>query len=160
MKNNKKGFTLVELVIVVAVMAILVAVAIPTIGTITGSARTSVNNTNAKTIESMLKLAEADGERTGVTATAASIAQVLVDAKMGIEEGSFEYDANTGKVTYKKDAAANGTNKIYAITFTKATTEGAKSTVTVATGSGEANTATLNLDGSAITPAPTPTPGQ
>ena len=33
-KNNKKGFTLVELVIVVAVMAVLVAVAIPTIGSI------------------------------------------------------------------------------------------------------------------------------
>ena len=36
MKNNKKGFTLVELVIVVAVMAVLVAVAIPTIGSVKG----------------------------------------------------------------------------------------------------------------------------
>ena len=41
--NNKKGFTLVELVIVVAVMAILVAVAIPTISSISRSAQDSVN---------------------------------------------------------------------------------------------------------------------
>ena len=42
-KNNKKGFTLVELVIVVAVMAVLVAVAIPTVGSIKASADSAVS---------------------------------------------------------------------------------------------------------------------
>ena len=40
-KNNKKGFTIVELVIVIAVIAILAAVLIPTFGGIIDSAKES-----------------------------------------------------------------------------------------------------------------------
>ena len=40
-KMNKKGFTIVELVIVIAVIAILAAVMIPTFGGIIGKARAS-----------------------------------------------------------------------------------------------------------------------
>ena len=145
-KNNKKGFTLVELVIVVAVMAVLVAVAIPTVGSITGTARTSVNQTNAKTIESMLKLAEAEGSKTTTGATPATIAKVIVDAKLGIEEGTFKYDTSTGKVTYET-ATFDASGTVYKIEFTKAAAATAKSTVTVSKGTGEGNTATLNLDG-------------
>lgn len=86
-KNNKKGFTLVELVIVVAVMAILVAVAIPTIGSVTGKAKMSVYNSNAKTIESMLKLAQADAD-TGDATITVDYKTVLEDAKLGIKAAS------------------------------------------------------------------------
>ena len=68
MKNNKKGFTLVELVIVVAVMAVLVAVAIPTVKSVVGTAETTVAKTNARTIESQIKLelaAQVAGKRIG-----------------------------------------------------------------------------------------------
>ena len=40
-RNNKKGFTIVELVIVIAVIAILSAVLIPTFGTIITDANTT-----------------------------------------------------------------------------------------------------------------------
>ena len=40
-KNNKKGFTIVELVIVISVIAILAAVLIPTFGGMVGKANTS-----------------------------------------------------------------------------------------------------------------------
>ena len=100
-KNNKKGFTLVELVIVVAVMAILVAIAIPTVSSITKTAKTAVDDTNAKTIESMIKLAEADAAKAGNgTATLGdeAIAKALVDAKLGIT-GTFHYVPATGTVS-------------------------------------------------------------
>lgn len=48
MKNNKKGFTIVELVIVIAVIAILAAVLIPTFSSITNSARESAALQEAK----------------------------------------------------------------------------------------------------------------
>ena len=94
--NNKKGFTLVELVIVVAVMAILVAVAIPTISSISESARKSVNDSNARTIESIIKLAEAEAD--GAELSAEAIDTALTEAKLGIESGTFAYDAETGTV--------------------------------------------------------------
>ena len=41
MRNNKKGFTIVELVIVIAVIGILAAVLIPTFSSVTENARAS-----------------------------------------------------------------------------------------------------------------------
>ena len=130
-KNNKKGFTLVELVIVVAVMAILVAVAIPTIGSISGSARTSVANTNAQTIESMIKLAEAEGSKTSSDAVSnALIAQVIVEARLGIEEGIFEYDPTSGNV--EAVSATTETDGLIYIDF-----EAKEGSVTVTGGNGD-----------------------
>ena len=95
MKNNKKGFTLVELVIVVAVMAILVAVAIPAISTITETAEEQVSASNCRTIESLMKLAEAEAEAEGTTV---AYAEKLSEAKLGITDGTYYYDTATGKV--------------------------------------------------------------
>ncbi len=47
-KNNKKGFTIVELVIVIAVIAILAAVLIPTFTGVTERAKESAAMQNAK----------------------------------------------------------------------------------------------------------------
>lgn len=103
MKKNKKGFTLVELVIVVAVMAVLIAVAIPTVTSITRTAKETVANTNAQTIESTLKLAEADKNKNGdlvVYLDAADVEDALKDARLGIAEGSvFVYKFKEGVVT-------------------------------------------------------------
>jgi len=114
-KTNKKGFTLVELVIVVAVMAILVAVAIPTVSSITNSADEAVDNSNARTIESIIKLEEAKQSNSNNSSTGLSPSQIdaaLTNAKLGIEEGTFAYDPSTGAV--KAGDASDGE---YEITF-------------------------------------------
>lgn len=54
-KTNKKGFTLVELVIVIAVLAILAAIAIPTVTSTIDSANKNVDISNAQTVEMALK---------------------------------------------------------------------------------------------------------
>lgn len=112
MKNNKKGFTLVELVIVVAVMAVLVAVAIPTVSSIINSAETSVAESNAKTIESMIKLeqAEADGEEFEIQ----DVLDAIVGAKLGIEKGVFNYTVATGAVA---SGSATASDEVFVITF-------------------------------------------
>ena len=57
--KNRKGFTIVELVIVIAVIAILAAVLIPTFSSVTASARASAAQQQAKAgLDSILALTE------------------------------------------------------------------------------------------------------
>ena len=52
-KLNKKGFTLAELLIVVAIIAILVAIAIPVFNSQLDKTRAAVDDANARSIRSM-----------------------------------------------------------------------------------------------------------
>ena len=52
-KLNKKGFTLAELLIVVAIIAILVAIAIPVFSSQLDKTRAAVDDANARSIRSM-----------------------------------------------------------------------------------------------------------
>ena len=107
-KNNKKGFTLVELVIVVAVMAVLVAVAIPTVKSVVGTAKTATYETNCRTLESVIKLADAEASNKDETFGATEVIAAVNKAKLGIVaptgEGAdlttvtFYYDMDTGNV--------------------------------------------------------------
>lgn len=58
-KNNKKGFTLVELVVVIAILAVIAAIAIPVVSTIIDSSNRSKGASNAQTIELAIKEAQA-----------------------------------------------------------------------------------------------------
>jgi type IV pilus assembly protein PilA len=114
MKKNKKGFTLVELVIVVAVMAVLIAVAIPTVTSITQTAKATVAQTNARTIESTLKLAEADKSKDGDVIRNLDhkeIFNAIYEAKLGLTEGTYIYNASEGVVYAIVEAAADNTQE-------------------------------------------------
>ncbi len=50
--NNKKGFTLAELLVVVAILAILIAIAVPIFGSAMDKARDTAIDANARAIKS------------------------------------------------------------------------------------------------------------
>lgn len=58
--NNKSGFTLVELVVVIAILVALTAVAIPVVSHTVNGAVLSAANTDSQTLEYHLRLAKAD----------------------------------------------------------------------------------------------------
>ena len=94
MRNSKKGFTIVELVIVIAVIAILAAVLIPTFSSIIDKANESSalqKATNAQTLVTM----ELNGDVSGLK------------IYYTVDEYVFEYDATAtdGEGLHKVDAA-------------------------------------------------------
>lgn len=62
-RNNKKGFTITELVIVIVVIAILAAVLIPTFASLIKKANVSADTQVAKNLNTALSMAEASGEK-------------------------------------------------------------------------------------------------
>ena len=60
MRNEQEGFTLVELMVVVVIIGILVAIAIPTFGGIQETARNDACNANIRTIEGAMAMYQAD----------------------------------------------------------------------------------------------------
>lgn len=62
LKNKKKGFTLIELIIVIAIIAILAAVAVPKFGQIQKNSKIKADIATAKNLHSVASqyLAEAD----------------------------------------------------------------------------------------------------
>ena len=53
-KMNNKGFSLIELIIVIAIMAVLVAVIAPNLTSYLGNSKKKTDNSNADTLESII----------------------------------------------------------------------------------------------------------
>jgi type IV pilus assembly protein PilA len=88
-KTAKAGFSLVEMLVVIAVIGVIAAIAIPNIGSINDSARGATAQRNAQSVASVLNAAAAAGYDLGA---AAQTGQQLVDlAEGGVQplDGAF-----------------------------------------------------------------------
>ena len=99
-KNNKKGFTLAELLIVVAIVAVLVAIAVPVFTAQLDRARLSTATANARSIYAEYVancMAPADGGE-AVDPTSAGLSTSLSD--LGVSGATAAVTAGTVTVTY------------------------------------------------------------
>lgn len=137
MLKNKKGFTLVELMIVVVIMGILVAVAIPIYGAVTDNAEKKTCADNRRTIQSMVTTYQMTGGAGG-----AQIPWADIEADDLTTNADFLAMFEGGEMP---ECPAGGT---YHITVTPNATTGARD-ITVACLDGEAALHT-NTDGSEV----------
>ena len=89
-KNVKAGFSLVEMLVVIAVIGIIAAIAVPTIGSITKQANENKAKRNAQNLASVYSSALAAGSSVS-GADAATIVSALVTGVTGADSFSDTY---------------------------------------------------------------------
>ena len=120
-KTNKKGFTIVELVIVIAVIAILAAVLIPTFSNVVNKAKDSANLQGARNLyteilvegEGTYKVAAvASGTSITVGTTAIDVTNFVKGATnvVAVENGLITITAD-GRTVYITASGASLTNE-------------------------------------------------
>lgn len=76
--SRKGGFSLVEMLVVIAIIGIIAAIAIPNIGSLNDSARNAAAKRNAQNIASVLNAAVAAGADLGTISTASDLVDKAV----------------------------------------------------------------------------------
>ena len=116
-KNNRKGFTLAELLIVVAIIAVLVAIAIPVFTTQLEKSREATDIANVRSAYAEVVTAYLTGE-------ASSTMQVEAKQTVGSWQGpagTIEYFSGNQTKAYSYSAKTSGNNYSVGISINNST---------------------------------------
>ncbi len=110
-KMNKKGFTMAELLIVVAIIAVLVAIAIPIFTAQLEKAREATDAANIRAAYAEVVAAKVSGETTGLTKDVA-----LKQTQANWRTTTLEFPANLSSVS--GSAVPTGSSQTVTVTAT------------------------------------------
>jgi len=97
-KMNKKGFTLIEMLVVIAIIAILVSIIIPAVGSSTKRAAAATDAANLRSAKAVISIMLLDGEtfEDGVP----TAAECGIPATGKYEGGQFAVEPNADGVNF------------------------------------------------------------
>lgn len=103
MKMNKKGFTLIEMLVVIAIIAVLVAIIVPAVGSATMKASAATNAANLRSAAASITIDYANGTATvandgTVSNYTISAPTEKVNANDGISGGAFSAKLVNGEI--------------------------------------------------------------
>ncbi len=103
--RNKKGFTLIEMLVVIAIIAILVSILIPVVSASTEKARAATDAANLRTAKASLSIAYLDGAiseaKGNLSGTAIPTAYGSTPTAKTKGAGAFSYEVNNTEVIVK-----------------------------------------------------------
>jgi prepilin-type N-terminal cleavage/methylation domain-containing protein len=108
LKKNKKGFTLIELVVVIAILGVLALLVVPTVVNKVDEAKKSVDKANLKMIQTAIEMYNISEDSYPDAENFGDLESKLVPAFLDEWpelQGDYEvtYDSETGKLSYSID---------------------------------------------------------